>query len=154
MRYGFAEIKRTTRGTDTSWWWLVQDPDDEDREDQNIEEPSNSLFWHYPEIYSKEQVVQKMLDKREEELHDEFLWAKHSFDVIKKSAERYLKDGNSPEDFDRTEVLPTDEERIEKAREDFREWYEDNGNKLYDKNMEKAWIACFKKENFIKENDD
>jgi hypothetical protein len=153
MKYGFIELKRTTRSSDTSWWWLVQDPDDVDREEPEDGDygPTNTLFWYYPEFYTKEQAIQKMLEKRKQEMHDNILWAKHSYEVIKEAADRYLKNGNTPEDFDRTEVLPTDKERLEKAEQEFEEWYENNGNKLYDKDMKKAWISCFKKENFIKD---
>jgi hypothetical protein len=153
MRYGLVERKRTTRDENTSWWWIVYAPDEEDREEQKEYSPSNSLFWYYPEYLDREEVIQEMLDKQYQEVHDDMLWQKHTYRVSKRSAEKFLREGNDSEDFSKTETLPTDEDLLKRAEEEFEEWYEDHGNKLYDKGMKKAWMECFRRENFIKEKE-
>ena len=150
MKYGLVERKRTTKNENTSWWWRLYPPDEEDREEQKEYKPDNSLFWYYPEYLSKEDVIQEMLDRQYQEVHDNMSWQKHNYRVSKRSAEKFLKEGYTSEDFNKTETIPTDEERLKQAEKEFEEWYADHG-KIWEskETMKKAWLACFKKENFI-----
>ncbi len=75
MRYGLIERRRTTPHEDTHWYWVSCKPDNIDRvytgeEDQ----PNNSLFWHYPEKYTKEEAVDIMLKKQKNEIKEEIKW--------------------------------------------------------------------------------
>jgi pyruvate-formate lyase len=153
MKYGLVQRKRTTKNENTSWWWLVHDPDEEDREEQKEYTPDNSLFWYYPEYLDKKEVIQRMLDKQHQEIHDSILWDKHSYRVSKQNAEKFLVEGYTSEDFIKTETLPSDEDLLNTAEEDFEKWFDDNGDAQDIKEIvKKAWMECFKRENFIKQS--
>jgi hypothetical protein len=149
MKYGLVERKRTTGKDNTSWLWKIEPIDNEDRVPEKEHKPNNSLFWYYPEGLTNKEILDIMLNKQREDLHDSIVWKKHTYKVSKESAERYLSRGLRAEDWDCTEKIPTNKDLLKQAEKDFEEWYTDHGNKLYNKDMKKAWIACFKKENFI-----
>jgi hypothetical protein len=106
MIYGLVEKHRTTRHSDTDYYWTIDRSDTEDREEiDTMYEPNNSLFWYFPEELTDEEVIKKMLKKMREEIH----WQLHLYKLSEKAAKRYLKYGNTKSDYSRkTKYIESD----------------------------------------------
>jgi hypothetical protein len=152
MRYGLVERKRNIFSDKGSWYWIVSEPEEEERVDE-YELPLNSLFWWYPEEVSKEKAVRIMMDRLKKELAEEFIWKWWSYIVSKKSyIEQRKKDFKlDAKIMDVEHELPTKEMFMEESMKKFNEKVKNGVLKGTDEEKA-AWIEAL--ETMIFQKDD
>ena len=127
MKYGAIERRRTRPDDKTDWTWSIIGPehDNEDRVDSD-EGPHNSLFWHYPEKYTKKEALDIMLEYTRNDYAEDILWSIHSFVLSKKSADELVKNNmKTPVEAIGREAGPPNFEAIKKELDKkFDEWSE------------------------------
>jgi hypothetical protein len=139
MKYGLAKRERTTPYKDTSWYWIILDPEDEDCIDEWTG-PMNSLFWWYPSILTKEEVVITMLNKQKQELVEDFLFHWKSYNESLKAFKHQRKNNmnHTIDDMRRINTIKPETLFSKESKKSFKKWMKKNKNA----SLEDAWNAA------------